>query len=115
MAFLSASELASAIESKRVSPVEAVDAYLERIERLDPRVNSYVTVCADEARQQAREAEAKIQGGNYLGPLHGIPVAVKDQIYTKGILTTDGSKLRSDFIPEEDATVVANIKKAGAV
>ena len=113
--FLSATELASAIESKRVSPVEAVEAYLERIERIDPQVNSYITVCADEARQGARDAESQIMRGEYRGALHGIPLAVKDQIYTKGIRTTDGSKLRADFVPDLDATVVDNLKKAGAI
>ena len=115
IAFLSATDLASAIESKQVSPVEAVEAYLERIERIDPKVNSYITVCADEARREARQAEAEIQRGEYRGALHGIPIAVKDQIYTKGIRTTDGSKIRSDFVPDEDATVVVNLRKAGAI
>ena len=113
--FLSATELASLIEATQVSPVEAVEAYLDRIERIDPRVNSYVTVCAEEARRDARRAEEEIQRGEYRGPLHGVPVAVKDQIHTRGIRTTDGSKIRADFVPDEDATVVANLKKAGAI
>tara|TARA_B100000315_G_scaffold93266_2_gene85832 strand:+ start:878 stop:2305 length:1428 start_codon:yes stop_codon:yes gene_type:complete len=113
--FLSATELASRIEAKQVSPVEAVEAYLERIDRIDPKVNSYVTVCADEARREARRAEEEIQRGEYRGPLHGVPVAVKDQIHTRGIRTTDGSKIRAGFVPDEDATVVANLKKAGAI
>ena len=115
VAFLSAAELASAIESKQVSPVDAVEAYLERIERIDPKVNSYITVCADDARRDAKFAEAAIQRGEYRGPLHGIPIAVKDQIHTKGIRTTDASKIRADFVPEEDATVVVNLKNAGAI
>jgi aspartyl-tRNA(Asn)/glutamyl-tRNA(Gln) amidotransferase subunit A len=115
IAFLSATELASAIESKLVSPLEAVEAYLERIERIDPQVNSYITVCADEARREARDAESEIMRGEYRGALHGVPLAVKDQIYTKGIRTTDGSKLRADFVPDIDATVVGNLKKAGAI
>ena len=113
--FLSATELASLIQAKQVSPVEAVEAYLERIEQVNPKVNSYITVCAEEARREARQAEEEIQKGQYRGPLHGIPTAVKDQIHTQGILTTDGSKVRADFVPTEDATVVANLKKAGAV
>ncbi len=112
---LSATELGSAIARKEVSPIEAVDAYLERIQQLDRRVNAYITVSAEEARQAARQAEEEIQRGQYRGPLHGVPVAVKDQIHTKGIRTTDGSKLRADFVPGEDATVVANLKSAGAV
>ena len=115
VAFLSAAELASAIESKQVSPVDAVEAYLERIERIDPKVNAYITVCADDARRDAKFAEAAIQRGEYRGALHGIPIAVKDQIHTKGIRTTDASKLRADFVPEEDATVVVNLKNAGAI
>ena len=115
IAFLSATELGSAIQSKEVSPVEAVEAYLERIERIDPQVNAYITVCADQARQEALQAEAEIRRGEYRGPLHGIPMGIKDQIYTKGIRTTDGSKIRSDFVPKIDATVVTNLKKAGAI
>ena len=109
--FLSAVELASYIEAKQVSPVEAVEAYLERIESIDPKVNAYITVCAEQARQDAHQAEAEIQRGGYRGPLHGVPVAVKDQIHTRGIRTTDGSKLQVDFVPHEDATVVANLKR----
>lgn len=115
IAFLSVAELASAIESKLVSPVEAVEAYLERIQRIDPHVNAYITVCAEKALQEARDMESEIHRGQYRGTLHGIPVAVKDQIYTKGVRTTDGSKLRSDFVPDFDATVVDNLKKAGAI
>jgi aspartyl-tRNA(Asn)/glutamyl-tRNA(Gln) amidotransferase subunit A len=113
--FLSATELAGLIESKQVSPVEAVEAYLSRIEEVDPALNSYITVTPEEARQAARQAEAEISRGEYRGVLHGVPVAVKDQIHTRGIRTTDASKIRADFIPEEDATVVANLKNAGAV
>ncbi len=115
IAFMSATELGSAIKSKEVSPVEAVEAYLDRIERIDPQVNSYITVCAEQARGEALQAEAEIRRGEYRGPLHGIPMGIKDQIYTKGLLTTDASKIRSDFIPKFDATVVTNLKKAGAV
>ena len=113
--FLSAAELSRLIQSKEVSPVEATEAYLERIDRVDGGLNSYVTVCRDEALRAAREAEGAIAAGRYLGPLHGIPVAVKDQFYTKGIRTTGGSKILWDYVPDEDATVVANLKNAGAV
>ena len=112
---LSATELAGLIESKQVSPVDAVEAYLERIEQVDPALNSYITVTPEEARQAARQAEADISRGEYRGVLHGIPVAVKDQIHTRGIRTTDASKIRADFIPTEDATVVTNLRNAGAV
>ena len=113
--FLSATQLASLIEARQVSPEEALHAYLDRIEQVGPKVNAYITVCADEAVQQARQAGQEIQQGRYRGPLHGIPVAVKDQVHTTGILTTDASKIRADFIPNEDATVVAKLKEAGAV
>ncbi len=77
--FLSVAELSRLIETKEVSPVEAVQAYLERIDQIDGKLNSYITVCREEALQAAREAESAIAGGRYLGPLHGIPLAVKDQ------------------------------------
>ena len=113
--FLSATQLASLIEARQVSPEEALHAYLDRIEQVNPKVNAYITVCADEAMQEARQAGQEIQQGRYRGPLHGVPVAVKDQVHTTGILTTDASKIRADFIPTEDATVVAKLKEAGAV
>jgi aspartyl-tRNA(Asn)/glutamyl-tRNA(Gln) amidotransferase subunit A len=113
--FLSATELAARLENKQISPVEAAEAYLSRIEQIGPKVNAYITVCAEPALQAARQAEEEITRGRYRGPLHGVPVAIKDQIHTRGILTTDASKIRADFIPDEDATVVANLKNAGAV
>ena len=113
--FLSMAELARLIRTGEVSPVEATEAYLERIERIDGRVNSYITVCHEEARQAAREAEQAIAAGKYLGPLHGIPVAVKDQFDTAGIRTTYGSSLEWDHVPDRDAVVVTRLKEAGAI
>ena len=113
--FLPATELARLIEAKEVSPVEAVEAFLERIDRVDGKINSYITVCRDEALQAAREAERDIAAGRYLGPMHGIPTAVKDQFNTRGIRTTAGSTIMWDNVPDEDATVVANLKQAGAI
>ena len=113
--FLSVSELSRLIKKKEVSPAEATEAYLQRIEDLDFKFNAYLTVCRDQALQAARSAEQSILKGNYLGPMHGIPVAVKDQFWSKGIRTTGGSRILADFIPDEDATVVANLKKAGAI
>ena len=113
--FLSATQLASLIEARQVSPEEALNAYLDRIEQVNPKVNAYITVCADEAMEQARQAGEEIQQGRYRGPLHGVPVGVKDQVHTTGVLTTDASKIRADFVPTEDATVVAKLKEAGAV
>ncbi len=113
--FLPVTELSRLIESKEVSPVEVTQAYLDRIDDLDFKFNAYLTVCHGAALEQAREAEAEVANGRYLGPMHGIPVAVKDQIWTKGIRTTNGSRILADSIPGEDATVVANLKNAGAV
>ena len=113
--FLTAAGLSDLLRTRQVSPVEATEAYLERIGRVDPAINSYITVCHDEARQAAREAEQAIGNGNYLGPLHGVPVAVKDQFFTNGIRTTAGSNHLWDFVPDEDARVVAMLKQAGAV
>ena len=113
--FLSVAELSELIHRKEVSPVEATESYLERIDDLNFKFNSYLTVCRKEALQAAQEAEQAIAQGNYLGPMHGVPVAVKDQLWTKGIRTTVGSRLMADFFPEEDATAVANLKRAGAI
>ena len=113
--FLSVAELSELIGQKEVSPVEVIESYLERIDSLNFKFNSYLTVCRREALQSAREAEQAIVQGNYLGAMHGIPVAVKDQLWTKGIRTTVGSRFMADFFPEEDATAVANLKKAGAI
>lgn len=113
--FLSISALSALLASKEVSPVEATTAYLERIESLDSKLHAYVTVTADKALEAARIAEEEIARGNYRGPMHGVPVAVKDQIQTEGILTTGGSPVFSDNVPTEDATVIKNLKAAGAV
>ena len=113
--FLSASELSRLIESRQVSPVQAAEAYFERIFEVDGKLNSYITVTREHALEAARQAEAEIAVGNYRGPLHGIPLAVKDQFNTAGILTTGGSSILSDFVPDEDATVMAKLKEAGAV
>ena len=113
--FLSASSLSKLIAARDVSPVEATEAYLDRIDQVDGKLNSYITVCRDEALRAAKEAEAEISRGNHLGPLHGVPVAVKDQFNTAGIRTTGGSKILENFVPKEDATVMVKLKQAGAV
>ena len=113
--FLSATELGSLIKSREVSPVEATEAYLERIPQIDGKLNSYITVTADRALADAKKAEQEIVSGKYRGPMHGVPIAVKDQVYTKGILTTGGSTILKDFVPDEDATVISNLNDAGAV
>ena len=113
--FLTVAELGELIRTGEVSPVEATESYLNRIESLNGDIRAYLTVTGDLARQAAQDAEAEIASGQYRGPLHGVPVAVKDQIYTEGIRTTGGSPVFGEFVPEYDATVIARLKEAGAV
>src|SRR5256886_13574615 len=108
-------EAAQLVEQRKVSPLELTESVLKQIERAEPKINAFITVVADQARAVARAHEAMIQAGYYLGPLHGIPIALKDNLYTKGIRSTAGSKVLGDFIPEEDATVTARLKSAGAI
>ena len=113
--FLTATELSRLIKAREVSPVEVTEAYLERIDALDFKFNSYLTVCRSQALEAAREAEQAIARGGYLGPMHGIPVAVKDQLWSKGVRTTGGSRILADLVPQEDSTAIANLKRAGAI
>jgi aspartyl-tRNA(Asn)/glutamyl-tRNA(Gln) amidotransferase subunit A len=113
--FLSIAELAPLVRACRVSPVELTEAMLERIARLNPSLNAYLTVCADEARAAAARAAREIAARRCRGPLHGIPLALKDNIWTRGIRTTAGSAVLRDFVPDADATVVERLRRAGAV
>ena len=115
LAFLSAAQSAALVRERRVSPVELVQAYLERVERLNPRLNAYVTVCADEALAQAKEAEGRLVSSGPAGPLFGVPIAIKDQFDTKGLRTSRGSRLFQDRVPEQDATVVRRLREAGTI
>ncbi|PYN82495.1 MAG: Asp-tRNA(Asn)/Glu-tRNA(Gln) amidotransferase GatCAB subunit A, partial [Candidatus Rokuibacteriota bacterium] len=108
-------EAAARIQRSALSPVELTDALLQRIERVNKTLNAYITVCAQQAREIAQAAETMIRAGYHLGPLHGIPIAIKDNIYTRGIRTTAGSKILGDFVPDEDATVITRLKRAGAL
>lgn len=110
----SATELAELIRARAVSPVEVAEAHLQRIERINPSLNAIVTLAPD-VIDQARRAEAKLMSGNKTGPLHGVPVTVKDTIDTEGLRTTSGSRLRAEHVPDHDATVVARLKAAGAI
>jgi amidase len=110
-----AGELAALIRRKAVSPVDVVDAALARIERVNPAVNAYVTVTADQAREAARAAEDAVVRGASLGPLHGVPYSLKDLTPTRGIRTTMGSKIFEHYVPEEDAILVERIRAAGAI
>src|SRR5207249_3993426 len=87
----------------------------QRIAAVDKVLSAYITVCGEQAREVAQATEKMIGAGYHLGPLHGIPIAIKDNIYTRGVRTTAGSKILADFIPAEDATVTARLKRAGAV
>ena len=113
--FLTVAQLSELIKNHTVSPVQAVEAYLDRIDSLNGTLFAYLTVCRDEALQAARESEQALDRGEYKGPMHGIPVAVKDQINTAGIRTTTGTPIFNDFVPDHDATVMANLKSAGAI
>jgi aspartyl-tRNA(Asn)/glutamyl-tRNA(Gln) amidotransferase subunit A len=108
-------ELGELLRRKSLSPVELVDQHLERIEKLNPTLNAFITVMTDEARAQARQAEQEIREGDWRGPLHGVPIGLKDIIDTAGTRTTAASGLYKDRIPTEDAEVVTRLKKAGAV
>lgn len=112
---LSLVETARLVERKEVSPVDLVDACLARIEAVDDRLNAYITVYDDAARQVAQAAETMVAAGHVLGPLHGVPIALKDNIALKGLRTTAGSKILADWRPDEDATVAARLKSAGAI
>lgn len=113
--FQSLTSVAKQIESGAVSPVAVAEAILSRIEKYDPGLKSYTTVTADLALRQAKAAETEIAKGIYRGPMHGIPIAVKDLCFTKGITTTGGMKIYEDFKPDYDATVVTKLAEAGAV
>jgi Asp-tRNA(Asn)/Glu-tRNA(Gln) amidotransferase A subunit family amidase len=110
----SATELAELIRSRAVSSVEVVEAHLKRIELLDPALNAIVTL-APESLDQARAAETDLMSGKQVGPLHGVPLTIKDTIDTKDLRTTSGTRLRASHVPERDATAVARLKAAGAI
>ena len=113
--FLSVSEISNAIEKRDVSPVEFVETSLGRIHALDFKFNSYLTVCCDEALAAAPSAERSIPQGNYVSPMDGIPVAVKDQLRFRGVRTSYGSRILTDFVPDKDDTAIADLKQAGAI
>lgn len=112
---LTVAEASALIRARRLSPVTLTRAYLERIERFEPAVNAYVTVTAGLALEQAEQLEAELDDGQWRGPLHGIPIALKDNIDTAGIPTTAASALLADRVPDRDAEVYRRLKQAGAV
>src|SRR4030095_7657254 len=108
-------ELAWLIAVKKGSPVEVTDAVLARIERLNPTLNAFCTVTAEEARDAAQAAEVSVMTAEALGPLYVVPVSVQDLVYTRRVLTTGGARLFAEHVPEEDAVCVERLKGAGAV
>src|SRR5262249_48145498 len=121
LAFLSISELGRLFRSRKLSPVELTKHFLTRIERLNPELNAYLTVTSELALTQARKAEGELcssrgkKARRDRGPLHGVPISLKDNIHTAGIRTTAGAKFLKDFIPEKDAHIVTKLKEAGAI
>ena len=113
--YMGAGDLSKLVQSKEISPVEIIEAHLTRIDATEPVLNSFITLLADQARKSARQAEKDIQAGRYKGPLHGIPVALKDLYNTGGVRTTSGSRIFDTFIPTEDCTVAAKFHQAGAI
>ncbi|MDA0710834.1 MAG: amidase, partial [bacterium] len=109
------SQAARKIKSGELSPVDLVAACLARIKDVDPQVKAWVTIDRDLVESEARSRQDEIARGNYLGPLHGIPIGIKDIIYTRGLRTQGGSKFLEDFVPDSDATVVTRLKEAGAI
>jgi Asp-tRNA(Asn)/Glu-tRNA(Gln) amidotransferase A subunit family amidase len=112
---LTISALAPLLKKKEISPLEITKSYLERIGKLNPKLNAYLAMAGDDALAAARKAEKEIRQGKYRGPLHGMPLSIKDNIATKGVITTAGSKILADWVPDHDATVVERLKAAGAI
>ena len=113
--YASAGQLAPMVKSGEISPVEIIDAHLSRIRATEPVLNSFITVLADEAMTAARQAERDVRAGRYRGPLHGIPVGLKDLFNTGGVRTTSGSRIYDNYIPAQDCTVAARFRTAGAI
>ncbi len=115
LCFMSATALATAIRQKKISPVEIVDAIYARIHKMNPKLNAYCTLTEEAARLAAKDAEAAVMRGHRLGALHGVPVSIKDLLNTRGVRTMYGSKIREQFVPDEDAPSVAKLKAAGTI
>ncbi len=115
LTYSSTQALADAIRTKRLSSEEVVKAHLDRIEEVNPKLNAVVQLVADRALEEAREADAALAKGELNGPLHGVPMTIKDSFDTEGVISTGGTKGRAEFIPKKDATVVARLRKAGAI
>ncbi len=112
---LTIKHLSKLIASRETSCSEVVDATIRRIEKLNPKLNAFITILDESARREAKHADSLIKRGEYLGPLHGIPISLKDLIYIKGARSTSGSKILADFVPNYDSTVTRKLRKAGAI
>jgi len=115
LAFLSIEQAPQLLRRKEISPLELVDASLARIERLNPALNAFLTILAEPARRQARALAREIRRGRWRGALHGMPISLKDNFWTRGIRTTAGSKILGDFVPDADSDVAASLARAGAI
>lgn len=115
LVFKSGRELAALIKARKLSPVELTEAFLARAEALNPKVNAFITITREHALARAREAEQEITARKYRGPLHGLPYAPKDILATKGILTTNGSKVTKDVVPDFESTITTRLNQAGAI
>jgi amidase len=113
--FMSTTRLARMIREKKLSAVEAVQAYMARITAVNPKLNAVVQTCFDRALKEAKEADALASGGRFKGPLHGVPMTIKDSIDTEGVISTGGTVGRMNYVPKKDATVVARLRAAGAI
>ena len=108
-------DVAAKIRARQISPVDVTKSVLARIDALDATFNAFVTVLAEQALDDARDAEREILAGRYRGPLHGVPVSLKDLFATEGVRTTAGSRVLADHIPDHDATVVERLRMAGVI
>src|SRR5262249_21390356 len=115
LCYTPATKLIPLIRSKKLSPVELMKAVLERIEKLNPKLNAFCTITADDAMKGARAAEQAVMKKKKLGPLHGIPFSIKDLAFTKGVRTMSGSYLFADRVPDHDAPFVRRLKEAGGI
>lgn len=115
LAFNTAADLAVLIKTKKVSPVEVATVFLDRIEALNPRLNAFITITREHALNRARQTEQEILSGKYIGPLHGVPYGAKDLFATRGIRTTNGSKINADSVPAYESTATGRLNRAGAI
>src|SRR5687768_12321743 len=111
---LSLVDLSRLLAARKVSSTAATEATLERLERLDGRLNAFITVAAEQARAAARQADQELARRERRGPLHGVPVSVKDLFWTAGVRTTGGSKILADWVPDADSALVERLRAAGA-